>query len=61
MLSIARGLMARPNLLLIDEPSLGLAPKIALEVYRTVRSLRDDNKVTILVADQNVHRNSRHK
>jgi branched-chain amino acid transport system ATP-binding protein len=56
MLSIARGLMARPNLLLIDEPSLGLAPKIALEVYRTVRSLRDDNKVTILVADQNVHR-----
>jgi branched-chain amino acid transport system ATP-binding protein len=56
MLSIARGLMARPNLLLIDEPSLGLAPKIALEVYRTVRSLRDDHKVTILVADQNVHR-----
>jgi branched-chain amino acid transport system ATP-binding protein len=56
MLSIARGLMARPSMMLIDEPSLGLAPKIVLEVYKTVRSLRDNYKITIFIADQNAHR-----
>jgi len=56
MLSIARGLMARPSMMLIDEPSLGLAPKIVLEVYKTIRSLRDNYKITIFIADQNAHR-----
>ncbi len=56
MLTIARGLMSKPNLLLIDEPSLGLAPKIVSEVYKAIRSLRDHYKITILIADQNAHR-----
>jgi len=56
MLTIARSLMSKPNLLLIDEPSLGLAPKIVSELYRTIRSLRDYYKITILIADQNAHR-----
>ena len=54
--TIARSLMSRPNLLLIDEPSLGLAPKLVLEVYKTIKSLRDEYKITILIADQNAHR-----
>jgi branched-chain amino acid transport system ATP-binding protein len=56
MLTIARSLMSRPNVLLIDEPSLGLAPKVVSEVYKTIKSLRDDYKITILIADQNAHR-----
>ncbi len=56
MLTIARALMASPKLLLIDEPSLGLAPKISLEVYKLIRSLRDENKITILLSDQNARR-----
>lgn len=56
MLTIARGLMSRPRLLLIDEPSLGLAPRIVIALYRVIKSLRDDYKITILIADQNAHR-----
>lgn len=56
MLTIARALMASPKLLLIDEPSLGLAPKISLEVYRLIKSLRDEHKITILLSDQNARR-----
>ena len=56
MLTIARGLMSRPSLMLIDEPSLGLAPKVVLDVYKVIRSLRDELKVTVLLADQNAHR-----
>lgn len=56
MLTIARGLMSRPKLLLIDEPSLGLAPRIVVALYKIVKSLRDDHKITILIADQNAHR-----
>ena len=56
MLTVARSLMSRPNLLLIDEPSLGLAPKVVSEVYKTIKSLRDEYKITILIADQNAHR-----
>lgn len=56
MLTIARALMASPKLLLIDEPSLGLAPKISLEVYKLIKSLRDENKITILLSDQNAKR-----
>ncbi|MEM0302562.1 MAG: ABC transporter ATP-binding protein [Archaeoglobaceae archaeon] len=56
MLTIARALMSSPKLLLIDEPSLGLAPKISMEVYRLIKSLRDENKITILLSDQNARR-----
>jgi len=52
MLALARALMARPKLLLLDEPSLGLAPKLTAEVFRTVESLRDAD-VSILLVEQN--------
>jgi branched-chain amino acid transport system ATP-binding protein len=53
MLVIGRGLMALPKLLMIDEPSLGLAPKILLEIFNTLRVLRKEG-VTILISEQNV-------
>ena len=55
MLTIGRALMSNPKLLLVDEPSLGLAPKIALEIYRLLKKLRDEG-VTILLSDQNAKR-----
>jgi branched-chain amino acid transport system ATP-binding protein len=55
MLAIARAIMARPRLLLIDEPSLGLAPLIVNQVYEAVSALRQSG-VTVLVVEQNVHR-----
>jgi branched-chain amino acid transport system ATP-binding protein len=51
MLAIARGLMSEPKLLLMDEPSMGLAPLVVLEIARTVRKLRDEG-VTILLVEQ---------
>jgi len=53
MLAIARALMSRPELLLLDEPSLGLAPKIVLEVFDVIRRLREEG-VTILIVEQHV-------
>ena len=53
MLAIARGLMAKPNCLLLDEPTLGLAPLIVEEISATVRKLADGG-MTILLAEQNV-------
>ncbi len=51
MLAIARALMARPRLLLLDEPSLGLAPRLAAEVFAALAQLRDDG-LTLLVVEQ---------
>jgi branched-chain amino acid transport system ATP-binding protein/branched-chain amino acid transport system permease protein len=51
MLSIARGLMAKPRILLLDEPSLGLAPAMIKELFDILAELRDDG-VTILLVDQ---------
>lgn len=51
MLAIARGLMARPQLLLLDEPSLGLAPQLVTSLYTTLADLRDTG-MTILLVDQ---------
>ena len=51
MLAIARGLMARPKLLLLDEPTLGLAPIMAQLVFDTIRSL-NKNGLSILIAEQ---------
>ena len=52
MLAIGRALMARPRLLLLDEPSLGLAPLIVTSIFATIRELRDEG-VTILLVEQN--------
>jgi branched-chain amino acid transport system ATP-binding protein len=54
MLAIARALMAAPRLLLIDEPSLGLAPLIVRAMYSTLARLRESG-VTVLVVEQNIH------
>ncbi len=53
MLAIGRALMARPRLLLLDEPSAGLAPLFVAEIAKIVRALREDG-VTILLVEQNV-------
>ncbi len=53
MLSIGRALMSRPELLALDEPSMGLAPKLVIEIFRTLERMRKDG-VTILLAEQNV-------
>jgi branched-chain amino acid transport system ATP-binding protein len=52
MLALARALMSRPRLLLLDEPSLGLAPMIVREFFRTVRELNEREGLTVLVVEQ---------
>jgi branched-chain amino acid transport system ATP-binding protein len=54
-LAIARALMARPTMLLLDEPSLGLAPIVVDRIFELIAELRGDG-VTILLVEQNVHR-----
>ena len=54
MLAIARALVGRPRLLLLDEPSLGLAPKITAQIMALLRRLRDDTGLTVLLVEQNV-------
>jgi branched-chain amino acid transport system ATP-binding protein len=53
MVAIARGLMAQPKLLLLDEPSLGLAPKIVEEVFEKIQEVRSKG-ITMLIVEQNV-------
>jgi branched-chain amino acid transport system ATP-binding protein len=53
MLAIARGLMLRPRLLLLDEPSLGLAPLIVQEIFQIIRSINRDGGTTVLLVEQN--------
>lgn len=55
MLAIARALMAKPRLLILDEPSLGLAPIVVIKVFETIERLNRDG-VTILLSAQNVYR-----
>jgi len=58
MAAIARGLMSKPKLLMLDEPSLGLAPIIALEVFKLIRAINDAG-VTILIVEQDVYQTLR--
>jgi branched-chain amino acid transport system ATP-binding protein len=53
MLAVARALMLRPRLLLLDEPSLGLAPMVVREIFRILRAVNQDAGVTILLVEQN--------
>jgi branched-chain amino acid transport system ATP-binding protein len=54
MLTIARALMTKPKLIMLDEPSQGLAPKLAMEVFDTIEKMRAEIGLTILLVEQNV-------
>ena len=54
MVALGRALVARPRLLLLDEPSMGLAPIIAKEIFQIIRRLRESEGLSILLAEQNV-------
>src|SRR4051794_17028509 len=55
MLSISRALMARPRLMLLDEPSLGLSPKLVKDIFEIVVRINRERGVTILLVEQNAH------
>ncbi|MFI7597257.1 ABC transporter ATP-binding protein [Actinoplanes sp. NPDC049681] len=54
MLALGRALVGRPRLLLLDEPSLGLAPRITSQIMQLLRTLRDSSGLTVLLVEQNV-------
>lgn len=53
MLAIGLALLARPRLLLLDEPSLGLAPRIVHDLYEAIKKLHEEERITVLLAEQN--------
>jgi len=55
MLAIGRALMLRPKLLLLDEPSLGIAPKLTLSIFDIIKKINEYEGVAILLVEQNVH------
>lgn len=59
MLSMARALMSRPRLLLLDEPSLGLAPMLVKQIFDVIGQINKDRGVTILLVEQNAHQSLR--
>ena len=55
MLAVARAMMAKPKMLLLDEPSMGLAPQLVSEIFKIVKELNDKEGVSILLAEQNTN------
>ena len=55
MLAIGRALMSRPRLLMLDEPSLGLAPLIARQIFDAIRTLNRQDGLTVLIVEQNAN------
>ncbi len=55
MLAISRALMARPRLLLMDEPSLGLAPLVVKQIFEIIRKINQENNTTIFLVEQNAN------
>ena len=53
MLAIGRGLMSKPKLMMLDEPSLGLAPMLTVEIFRIVRQLVEKERIAVLLVEQN--------
>ena len=55
MLAVARALMSSPKLLMLDEPSLGLAPLMVRQIFDAIRGLNDDRGMTVFLVEQNAY------
>ena len=53
MLAIGRAMMARPSMLLLDEPSLGIAPKLVNQIFSSIKNINKEKKVTVFLVEQN--------